>query len=403
MQNLGHHLSKWCCPAISEPLHNSERSHQLEKIGYFEIQKTINVKKQLNNDKSVSNPHATDNNDPSQVCFHWPQFASKLHLVSSIPSLSVTRPDSWTDSHKLSQLLNMWRKDQPETYNVKTLLIVLRLLGLRDMEQWIQMLTSRRYCGMAVENHHTKAVVMDNLITRDKKDGYNSFHARAQNRKHSISSYHERTVSQASDYYDSVSPAVLNTSYGDYGYSDCVSPTSDKVYVHNNYSSDSGLSSTYSDMGDMLVRSCLTIDISTGIVTREKETDDDLKDRPFHSVGSCKDRSNFSFVSKKREKFAKSRTCQGKYKTELGGVFRTLFRPEGKVMSRVSDMFEEKPVVGEMKNNMKHEHNQYYLNKWKQKKDDMKHNRDTSEKIGVEKYFDNLVTILHKAVQSLES
>ena len=244
----------------------------------------------------------------------------------------------------------------------------------------------------SIENRETKDVAVDS------KEEYSSFCAGVEKGKL------DRTISPESDFYDSVSP-LLSTSY------DCVSPTSDKVYI---YSSDSGLSSTYSDLGDMLVRSCLTIDISTGIVTREntvtdEDADDDLIERSFHSVlhsaeamcqawpeESWKDRSNFSFVSKKREKFAKSKTRHEKYKTVLGGVFRTLFRPEGKVMSRLRETFHEKAVIGEKKINIKDD--QLYIHKWKQKKD----NKDTSKETESEKYFDNLVNILEKAVLSLD-
>ena len=41
--------------------------------------------------------------------------------------------------------MDIWRRDKPETYNVKMLLRILRQLGLRDMEQWIELMTGRRY------------------------------------------------------------------------------------------------------------------------------------------------------------------------------------------------------------------------------------------------------------------
>ena len=156
-----------------------------------------------------------------------------------------------------------------------------------------------------------------------------------------------RTVSPASDYCHSVSPTLLNTSY-----SDCLSPTSDKQYAQSDYSSDSGLSSTCSDLGDTHFRSLLTIDIETGRITHsdtlvDEATDDDLIKISFHSVlqtaeGLRQDCwPNFSFLLKKREKFTNHNT-----KKKHEGVFGVLYRPEGKMLSRLSEKSEEPFVQG---------------------------------------------------------
>jgi hypothetical protein len=246
----------------------------------------------------------------------------------------VTRPDSWSDTHKLSQLLDLWKRDWPDTYTVRTLLIVLRQLGLRDMEQWIRLMAGRRY-------DRTEDIEQHAPLSK----GYKMRPCKL--------SMQIRTVSPASEYCHSVSPTLLNTSY-----SDCLSPISDKEYAQSDYSSDSGLSSTCSHLGDTHFRSLLTIDIETGRITHSDRlvgdvTDGDLIERSLHSVlqtaeGLRQDGwPNFSFMLKKREKFANHITDK-KHK----GVFGVLYRPEGKMLSRLSEKSEE-PLVFKKKGKVK--------------------------------------------------
>ena len=93
---------------------------------------------------------------------------------------------------------------------------------------------------------------------------------------------HNGTFSSGSDFCHSVTPSLPSPSYS---YSDCLSPGSDKLCVKSDYSSDSGLSSTGSDFGEIIVRSSISIDIENGRVTLDdtngahNDTADDLIER----------------------------------------------------------------------------------------------------------------------------
>ena len=237
----------------------------------------------------------------------------------------------------MAHLLNIWREQQPGTYNVKTLLRVLRQLELRQMKQWIELLMTRSYSD---EKHE--------LMNDD-------------------------TMSSAGVFCHSVTPTLLNTSY-----SDSLLPTSDKQCQERGYSSDSGLSSACSDFGDTLVRSSISIDIKTGIVTHgednttDAETDEDLIERSYQSVlntakGLINDWTpNSSFMIDKKAKFDKKKA---------GGVYSLLFRPEGKMLARLTRKIKEENKTRLV-------------------------TRDSKEKI--KRVFAALVTLIQSAITSLD-
>ena len=181
------------------------------------------------------------------------------------------------------------------------------------------------------------------------------------------------TMSSAGVFCHSVTPTLLNTSY-----SDSLLPTSDKQCQERGYSSDSGLSSACSDFGDTLVRSSISIDIKTGIVTHgednttDAETDEDLIERSYQSVlntakGLKNDwRPNSSFMIDKRAKFEKEKA---------GGVYSLLFRPEGKMLARLA-------------------------RKIKEEKKTVLVTRESKEKI--KRVFAALVTLIQSAITSLD-
>ena len=237
----------------------------------------------------------------------------------------------------MAHLLNIWREQQPGAYNVKTLLRVLRQLELRQMKQWIELLMTRSYSD---EKHE--------LMNDD-------------------------TMSSAGVFCHSVTPTLLNTSY-----SDSLLPTSDKQCQERGYSSDSGLSSACSDFGDTLVRSSISIDIKTGIVTHgdgnttDAETDEDLIERSYQSVlntakGLINDWTpNSYFMIDKKAKFDKKKA---------GGVYSLLFRPEGKMLARLARKIKEENKTRLV-------------------------TRDSKEKI--KRVFAALVTLIQSAITSLD-
>ena len=181
------------------------------------------------------------------------------------------------------------------------------------------------------------------------------------------------TMSSAGVFCHSVTPTLLNTSY-----SDSLLPTSDKQCQERGYSSDSGLSSACSDFGDTLVRSSISIDIKTGIVTHgednttDAETDEDLIERSYQSVlntakGLINDWTpNSYFMIDKKAKFDKKKA---------GGVYSLLFRPEGKMLARLARKIKEENKTRLV-------------------------TRDSKEKI--KRVFAALVTLIQSAITSLD-
>jgi len=81
--------------------------------------------------------------DP-QVSSSWRSMAKYLALSNYIPSLEVSRRTRKTDSHRMKELLIIWRSLRPDTYTVDILLKMLETLGMKGMYEWIHLMTKDR-------------------------------------------------------------------------------------------------------------------------------------------------------------------------------------------------------------------------------------------------------------------
>jgi len=81
--------------------------------------------------------------DP-QVSASWRSMAKYLALSNYIPSLEVSRRTRKTDSHRMKELLIIWRSLRPDTYTVDILLKMLETLGMKGMYEWIHLMTKDR-------------------------------------------------------------------------------------------------------------------------------------------------------------------------------------------------------------------------------------------------------------------
>eukprot|EP00092_Neocalanus_flemingeri_P023281 GFUD01025243.1.p1 GENE.GFUD01025243.1~~GFUD01025243.1.p1 ORF type:complete len:337 (+),score=110.73 GFUD01025243.1:60-1070(+) len=90
--------------------------------------------------------------DP-QVSSSWCSLARHLSLSTYIPSLEVSRRNRRTDSQRMKELLIIWRSVRPATYTVQTLLNMLDIMGMKDMYEWIQLMTKDKLSPTSVQTY----------------------------------------------------------------------------------------------------------------------------------------------------------------------------------------------------------------------------------------------------------
>jgi len=274
----------------------------------------------------------------NQVCSSWIRLAVGLGLQHHVNKIvRQCEAHQRSDRHKLGQLIGLWRHDKPHLFTLDTLLTILRDSGLKTMEMWIRIITSRHYQDIRRE------------ISR---------------RRHSQTSVtwmmREKSVSSSS---------LLNVSQ------------------------DSGV-------GDMFSSSLWNTTINT-----LNTSDDELQDQTLLSPPLvC--HSHLSHIGKHdQHNIASSSTPPATtYKRvslpprgRKGSVFDILYKPEGKALTRISEAW-----IENMKNK-KRLHHRWRLKDYKNSSDP--HNfqiRNNHKAFKVEKYFDNLVTILHHSVSCIE-
>ena len=104
--------------------------------------------------------------------------------------------------------------------------------------------------------------------------------------------------------------------------------------------------------------------------------------------------TNISLVKHPSDNFQKSSNCHhiSLSTAQKGSVFDILFKPEGKALTRISDAWIEK-----MKRKKRH---RWKITRFKCSSEST--NQHIKEKISIEKYFDNLVTILQHSATCID-
>jgi len=115
--------------------------------------------------------------DP-QVSSSWRSMAKYLALSHYIPSLEVSRRTRMTDSHRMKELLIIWRSLRPDTYTVDTLLKMLETLGMKGMYDWIHLMTKDRLSPNSLPTYVFTRLnnSQHSLLSEDRSDWRTSLH-----------------------------------------------------------------------------------------------------------------------------------------------------------------------------------------------------------------------------------
>lgn len=88
------------------------------------------------------------------VSSRWRQLAQGLGLASYIPSIEARRSrgrGGRSDRQRLADLLAVWMVARPDTYTVHHLLALLDRQGLKDMYEWVRLMTGQTLCKADIE------------------------------------------------------------------------------------------------------------------------------------------------------------------------------------------------------------------------------------------------------------
>jgi len=277
----------------------------------------------------------------NKVCSNWVRLASGLQLGHHVPEIvmSVNNVIGFNrDRSSMSKLLRYWQQEKPRSFTLKTLLTLLHRLNLREIEMWIRIITSRHYQHIRQE-----------IVNRRSSTGHTNFWILSEN-----------------------SPIMLHPG---------------SLLNISQDSQDSGVS----DME-------FSYATHNATYTSHTDTDNndyyDLQDSLLSPRCLLTPSTNISLVKYPSDNIQKSSNCRhiSLSTARKGSVFDILFKPEGKALTRISDAWIEK-----MKRKKRHR----LKITSSRSSSDLTYQR-IEEKISVEKYFDNLVTIIEHSATCLE-